>query len=601
MKAFRNLIILILLSCAGVVQAQRLKMIEFRADLSMTDAVKFPKEDLNGDRCGLIRLGLVLPDATFEGDIISSEYKNREWWIYMVKGANWLTILSDDYLPLRCEFSDYNIKGIQSNVTYIMTVEKPSGPEPVTEQYLMFQITPHNALLEVNDQVWPVSQEGTARKLVDFGTYSYRIQAENYYTEEGVVEVDNSKETQVVKKDLKPNFGWIEVAGNGNLKDANVFVDNAYIGKAPCKSEAIKSGKHVVRIVKEMFAVHAETVTVKDNESFSLSPELAADFAHLTLEVDADAEIWVNDEKKGVRTWSGDLPSGTYRVECKQSNHETTSTKLEVTSEMNGQTIPLVSPKPFKGSLAVESTPDMADLYIDNEYVGKTPRLVNEIVAGQHELRLTKEGYKEYTGTVIVKRNERTQMEPKLEALPQPKPKKLEKPKRPKPVSNNSIKITSDKSVFFATANFAYSLAPQASFGFSVGQVKRLGWFVSAMSNFGFKAMQYHYTADADGYVDGEYPYYLGESCSTRISVLGGVIYKVVEPLYLRAGLGYGQRVKSWYISDGRLAKMSDDSWTGVDVSLGAQLHLKGFVLSLDAVTTSFKDMEVKAGVGYAF
>ena len=93
----------------------------------------------------------------------------------------------------------------------------------------------------------------------------------------------------------------------------------------------------------------------------------------------------------------------------------------------------------------------------------------------------------------------------------------------------------------------------------------------------------------------------MDESCSTRISVLGGVIYKLSEPLYLRAGVGYGQRVKSWYISDGRLVKMSDDSWRGVDASVGAQLHLKGFVLSLDAVTTSFRDVEMKAGVGYSF
>ncbi|MBQ6307978.1 MAG: PEGA domain-containing protein [Bacteroidales bacterium] len=264
--------------------------------------------------------------------------------------------------------------------------------------------------------------------------------------------------------------------------------------------------------------------------------------------------------------------------------------------------IRLDAPLPFKGSLVVESTPDIADLYIDNDYVGQTPKLINDIVVGQHELRLTKEGYKEYTGSIIVKKNERTQVEPKLEALPKPKPKKEEKPKKPKPVPvNDSIKTQGEKSVWFATANAAYSFAPQASFGFSVGQVKRFGWFFSAMSNFGFKAMQYNYTADANGYVDGEYPYYTGEKCNMRISVMGGAMMKAAEPLYLRAGVGYGQRVKSWYTKDGQLVKMSDDSWTGVDVSLGAQLHLKGFVLSLEAVTTSFKDVEGKVGVGYAF
>ena len=112
--------------------------------------------------------------------------------------------------------------------------------------------------------------------------------------------------------------------------------------------------------------------------------------------------------------------------------------------------------------------------------------------------------------------------------------------------------------------------------------------------------MQYNYTADANGYVDGEYPYYTGEKCNMRISVMGGAMMKVAKPLYLRAGVSYGMRVISWYTKD-NLVKMPDDSWTGVDVSLGAQLHLKGFVISLEAVTTSFKDVEGKVGVGYAF
>jgi hypothetical protein len=76
---------------------------------------------------------------------------------------------------------------------------------------------------------------------------------------------------------------------------------------------------------------------------------------------------------------------------------------------------------------------------------------------------------------------------------------------------------------------------------------------------------------------------------------------KVANPLYLRAGVGYGMRVKSWYTGDVGLVKMSDDSWIGVDASLGAQAHLKGVVLSFDVVTTNLKNMELKAGMGYSW
>lgn len=113
--------------------AQELKVLEFRADKSMTDAVRNPMEDFNGSRCGLIKLGLIMPDATFEGDIIGTpKYKNGEWLIYMIKDANWLVIKSKNSLPLRCEFADYGIKGIQSNVTYVMNVEVPNSPNSVS-------------------------------------------------------------------------------------------------------------------------------------------------------------------------------------------------------------------------------------------------------------------------------------------------------------------------------------------------------------------------------------------------------------------------------------------------------------------------------------
>ena len=112
--------LLLFLAIGFSLSAQEMKVTDFRADLTMTDAAKFPKKDANGVNCGLIRLGLVLPDAQFEGDIISSEYKDGEWWIYMMKDANWITIKSKKYLPLRHEFEP-----IRSNVTYVMLVDKP--------------------------------------------------------------------------------------------------------------------------------------------------------------------------------------------------------------------------------------------------------------------------------------------------------------------------------------------------------------------------------------------------------------------------------------------------------------------------------------------
>ena len=129
----RLLMLFVLMSCTAIMLGQELKVLDFHADRMMNDAVKYPKKDANGVSCGLVKLGLVLPEAEFEGDIISTEYNNGEWQIYMMQGANWITIKTQQYLPLRFDFpSDFPY--IESNVTYVMVVEIP--PSDSTDYFL---------------------------------------------------------------------------------------------------------------------------------------------------------------------------------------------------------------------------------------------------------------------------------------------------------------------------------------------------------------------------------------------------------------------------------------------------------------------------------
>lgn len=154
----------------------------------------------------------------------------------------------------------------------------------------------------------------------------------------------------------------------------------------------------------------------------------------------------------------------------------------------------------------------------------------------------------------------------------------------------------------FVTANVAYSNAPQVSFGVSAGQVKRFGWFVSAMTNGGFTGLGNLEECDGSGYLEGGYlPMYSGAITTDRLSVIAGGVMRVAEPICVRVGLGYGARNLCWESADGKWYRNKDYSARGIDLSAGVQAHLNGFVISLEAVTTSFKTMEGKLGVGYAF
>ncbi|MBO6026293.1 MAG: SUMF1/EgtB/PvdO family nonheme iron enzyme [Bacteroidales bacterium] len=410
-KAFFTSAILLL---GLVAAAQRIDVKSFRAlPMDMTaSSLEGKRMDQNGDVAALIKVVTSETGFTFEGGtlgIVDTKQRNGEIWVWVPRGLRKITILHQKLGVLR----DWRFPiEIEAERTYEMVLitgkVETIVKEEVRQQYLVFQITPKDALLEVNEQMWPVS-DGTARKFVNFGTYDYRVQAPNYYPDAGKATVDDPNNKCIVKVNLKPNYGWIEVK-SASVQGADVYIDNALIGKAPCKSGNLPSGQHTVRIVKEMYEPYIERVTVKDEATVTVAPTLTADFARVTLKVDGDAEIWVNDERKGTGSWTGNLATGSYRVECRKDGHEATAKTIEITNAMDGETINLPAPKPIYGSLNVESTPDFAKIFIDGQAMGETPNFISEILIGQHALKLTKEGYADYAETVTITKGQRAQV-----------------------------------------------------------------------------------------------------------------------------------------------------------------------------------------------
>ena len=566
------------------------------------------KLDFKERQCAVLRIATqnITPEMR-EGFHFESDYGSNvadrqivggEIWLWVSPGIKTLKIYHSKLGNSEVYMANFGVT-VQSLFTYKVVLKgtmpiNPNGNQQITQQFLVFKVEPKDAVVTVNGQPWPVV-DGVAQKRVDFGEYSYSIEAEDYHKIEDKVMVDDPDKKVTVEKTLRPAFGYLKLEGDNTiLSQASIHIDNANGANALRSPKKLSSGQHRVRVVHPKYKPFDQTVTIGDGETNTLKVDLNVNYSTVTLAVDADAEIWVNGEKKGVRSWTGDLEAGSYTFECRMANHKPSLKQATITENMTGETIALEVPTPLMGMLVVSTTP-IANLFIDGKAAGETP-MQTSLNVGKHTLRMEKKGYKPMTETVTIEEDKTVEVEKQLEALPEPivkeKPKKEEKLKVEKPKTPNT---------WFATLNFAYDPAPQTSYGFAVGSVKKWGWFASVMSNFDFAATKYDYTAEADGYVDGEYPNYSNKSCSTRLSVMGGALVKVAEPLCLRVGVGYGMRVKSWYTVDNALINMVDDSWKGIDLSAGAQLHLKGFVLSLDAVTTSFKDMEVKAGVGYSF
>lgn len=145
----------------------------------------------------------------------------------------------------------------------------------------------------------------------------------------------------------------------------------------------------------------------------------------------------------------------------------------------------------------------------------------------------------------------------------------------------------------FITFDFAASLSPLLSYGLSFGQVRRWGWFLSFASNYNFSSLPY------SSLPNGTYTF-MGNESKLRVSLMGGVLFRIAKPVSIYLGAGYGCKGVYYETNMGYWVENPLVSYYGIDASLGILLDVQHFVLKGEVVTTNFKYVEIKVGIGYS-
>jgi formylglycine-generating enzyme required for sulfatase activity len=213
-----------------------------------------------------------------------------------------------------------------------------------------------------------------------------------------------------VSATLEPAFGYISIPNDGSLSGAKIYIDKELAGQAPLTSKPLASGSHTVMAVKPLYQSKEQTVIVQEGQTLSVVPTMTANYATVTLTAANQAEIWVNGERKGVGRWTGDLAFGEYEMETRLANHRSVSTTKHISAAQSKQTITLDAPTPIYGSINVSTTPDMAEVYIDDKLVGQTPLFLQEYLVGEHKVRVSKSNYGAYQTSVVIKENQMSEV-----------------------------------------------------------------------------------------------------------------------------------------------------------------------------------------------
>lgn len=361
--------IIALTAVAAVAQTMSVAGFEERP-MDMDARVTHPVTDPNGQTCALIKVETTQTGFGFDTGVIQvvkTEQKIGEVWVYVQPRVKKITIMHQDYEPVRDYY--FPTGALKEATVYLLKLRTAGAPVQAasTQQ--------HSGFLIINSEpqgaeVW-LNNESTGevtpfrRKLVIGDEVPYRLSLPLYHDEAGMV--------------------------TSTPSGALVFLDEKQVGQTPLTLDRIASGSHSLRLQAPQYAVERRNVSVADGQTANVAVTLAARFAEITVQAPQGAVVTVDGDRKGSGTLSWRQGEGLCDIVVSMVGHRDARRQLEVVAG-RAQTVQL-TPQPIYGSASVDSDLMDAEIWIDGKQYGVTPNVVERLLVGSHTLVLKKSGY----------------------------------------------------------------------------------------------------------------------------------------------------------------------------------------------------------------
>ena len=209
-----------------------------------------------------------------------------------------------------------------------------------------------------------------------------------------------------------PGTGWYIV--RCNVDRAEVYFDGVYKGSTSGGSLSVEY-KTDMAPFKTIRVSKSGYNTVSQNLPSPPGPGGKVD-VYITLQTGPSASgtlniystpsggsVYIDKKFRGTTPFSISLSPATYGVQVDKSGYTATAETVIISA---GQTVTRsysLQPKTSYGSLMITSEPDNAYAYVDGKRAGITAVTVNDLTAGNHDIRLTAPGYRDWTTTQYVK------------------------------------------------------------------------------------------------------------------------------------------------------------------------------------------------------
>lgn len=151
----------------------------------------------------------------------------------------------------------------------------------------------------------------------------------------------------------------------------------------------------------------------------------------------------------------------------------------------------------------------------------------------------------------------------------------------------------------FVVINGGYSIDSQYMLGVTAGQLGQVGWYVKGMLT-PTMPRNTEFSCNAEGYVGDIMPAYSGKYYAFKCYGVAGMNIRLGIPLYLKTGVGYGERRLYWETYDTNWVQNTPGSYSGLVIDAGLMASFKKVIISA-GLTVMQSNIDLNIGIGCSF
>ena len=205
-------------------------------------------DDIQGNPCAVIRVGIKLPDVKFEGGFVKKQEKSNgaEYIVYAAAGCKKMTLLASTILPFEYNFPINEFpKGLSAGTTYSMELDIPK----MIESVVRIRTNAKDAKLEIAGQIYEPTEPGLFEIKIPKGEYNYKITTglPGFKNAEGTFTVNELIERKQIELITEKKF-LLNIQADDKSK---IVIDGKELKHRGSSSIDLAAGLHTVQAIIE--------------------------------------------------------------------------------------------------------------------------------------------------------------------------------------------------------------------------------------------------------------------------------------------------------------------------------------------------------------